>query len=128
MSHLKKIWCFFCLIFLFVQKAEANRFSLNMVGQRFTLSISENELTYESESLRKKIPGKPCNKRIFTRFNEEILLSLPKVKSLNSDPGLNFKVDDMDIPLSSNDKILKLLLAMDIRIHQLLIEESKSCP
>ncbi len=114
----------FILIWIISLPVFANSFSLKETGSRFDLSISPNELVFNSEAQKIKIKISKCNLDLAKNLNAELLGKLPKKEVVQ---GLSFYLDEKPIKIDPQSDIAMASLAMDARMLRFLAEERASC-
>ncbi len=102
----------------------SNTFVLKDTSSRFSLSITKNELKYDSESLKKTFKIKSCNLELAKRLNAEIISKLP---GKSSPDGLRFLVDDKEFIIPLKSELASLVTFMEPKILSFSIEEKEAC-
>lgn len=101
-----------------------NVFELKETSARFRLQITATELSFEGESLRKKIPIQTCNLALAKNLNSEILSVLPEKKI---ETGIAFAVDGKAVQVDPKSELGKMIFAMEPRITRFILEAKKAC-
>lgn len=114
----------FILIWLISLPVLANSFSLKETGARFDLSISPNELIFNSEAQKIKIKISKCNLELAKNLNAELLGKLPKKEVVQ---GLSFYLDEKPIKIDPQSDLAVSALVMDARLLRFIVEEKASC-